>query len=183
MMGRVKIICLLVLGGLFVMFMPFTILHIGMLLQTEPSEPKIKYGEFPFKLVYEINGEEKMVGDTLICEYIGIDVNAGMGKYRKWDSHLESGKNKTIISKSKKGEGKTHEIYFYPEIGRLYMGDLNEDDDTSCFEQDFPNIFYSEIFIDGTEEGGRIRNDELLERFNIKLISWEIAPPIENSFR
>ena len=35
-------------------------------------EPKIKYGEFPFVLTYEVDGEIRVIEDTIVCEYEGL---------------------------------------------------------------------------------------------------------------
>ncbi len=51
-------------------------------------------GEFPFCLEYEIKGKRSVIQDTLICEYDGIGINEGQGKYREWKEHLASGKHK-----------------------------------------------------------------------------------------
>ena len=56
-----------------------------------PPLPVIRYGEFPFTLVYELNGEERVVEDTLICEYDRWDWSAGSGSYVRWKSRLDSG--------------------------------------------------------------------------------------------
>ena len=33
----------------------------------KPSEPIIKYGEFPFEIKYEYEGENGIIKDTIIC--------------------------------------------------------------------------------------------------------------------
>ncbi|MFA8307240.1 YdgA family protein, partial [Paenibacillus alvei] len=49
--------------------LPWILIYVGLQLQPDPPRPEITYGEFPFKLVYEINGERKVIQDTVICEY------------------------------------------------------------------------------------------------------------------
>ena len=46
--------------------LPWTLLAIGLLLSPNPLEPAIKYAEFPFEVVYEINGETKTVNDVFV---------------------------------------------------------------------------------------------------------------------
>ena len=46
-------------------------------------EPRIKYGEFPFKLIYEIDGKTMTIEDTIICEFDGFKVVGEAGKYSK----------------------------------------------------------------------------------------------------
>ena len=50
--------------------------------------PEIRYGEFPFRLEYEINGERFVIEDTVICEFDGIGWNEAQGKFRKWKDYL-----------------------------------------------------------------------------------------------
>lgn len=65
-------------------------IYLDTLLQPNPPKPAIKYGEFPFKLEYELNGELIVIEDTLICEYDGIKMVGGQ-KERSWTSRLASG--------------------------------------------------------------------------------------------
>ncbi|WP_350339123.1 hypothetical protein [Paenibacillus polymyxa] len=51
--------------------LPWLLIFIGIQLELNPSRPEITYGKFPFRLEYEINGQRKVIQDTLICEYDG----------------------------------------------------------------------------------------------------------------
>ena len=53
-------------------------------LLTNLPKPEITYGEFPFEIVLEIDGQTKMFNNVYICEYDGIGSNEGIGKYRVW---------------------------------------------------------------------------------------------------
>ena len=55
------------------------------------DKPVNKYGEFPFKLVYEINGERIEIDDTLVIEYLGQDWNEGSGTYNVWNTYHKNG--------------------------------------------------------------------------------------------
>ena len=48
-----------------------------------PPKPEIKYGEFDFKLVYEIDGEMQTIEDTVICEFDGFNFDEANGKTRR----------------------------------------------------------------------------------------------------
>jgi len=153
------------------------------------SYPKIKKAEFPFKLVYEKDGEEITVEDTLICEFDGFGADEGQGIYRKWKSHYASGNEKILFHYAENTESVGHfresaltqEIYYTPGSPDYYMGDYKY---YVTFDHNIPEASFSETYEDGaSSDGGLVEADLLLERFNIKLISWEIAPPIENSFR
>ncbi|WRS28606.1 hypothetical protein U6B65_05615 [Oscillospiraceae bacterium MB08-C2-2] len=139
----------------------------------DPPSPKITYGEFPFHLVYEIDGMQVIVEDSLICEYNGIGMDEGRGKFRQWKKYLASGNER--ISLLRVNDYK--EIYYDPGPDWYYMGDVDE----TNYDHAFPNASYIE------EDGqitrrGEISEKELVEQYNIKLLGWEPSPPIENIF-
>ena len=74
---------LFVISGAFLMLTYFA---------PNPPKPEIKYGEFPFVFVYELDGEIKTIEDTIVCEYDGIQWTNSGNKKRKWKSHLKSGR-------------------------------------------------------------------------------------------
>lgn len=158
----------------YVTVWPWVMIGLGSSLLPNPSEPEITSGEFPFRLEYEMNGERKIVQDTLICEYDGIGWNEGQGKYRKWKQRLASGNEKITLLKV----DETKEIYYPPGSTDYYMDDLKE------YEK-FSHIFPNAAFIEKSDRithSGIIRSNELVEKYNIKLISWEPSLPIKNSF-
>ncbi|MGG1123680.1 hypothetical protein ABHN05_02385 [Brevibacillus laterosporus] len=75
---------------------PWVMIFLGSSLLSNPPRPEITYGEFPFRLKYEIKGKWSVIQDTLICEYDGIGSNEGQGKYREWKEHLASGKQQIL---------------------------------------------------------------------------------------
>lgn len=164
---------------------PWVKLGLGISLLQNPPKPAITYGEFPFRLVYQINGETKVIEDTLICEYDGIGMDEGRGKYRKWKERLASGNQKILLlntdgsSGIASGNKKTieQEIYYDPGSGGYYMGEGSEG-----YQQSIPNASFSEKYQDGSGADGIIRADELFKKYQIKLISWDIAQPITNNF-
>ncbi len=88
--------------------MPWLLLFIGIQLGPNPPRPEITYGEFPFRLEYEINGERKVIQDTLICKFDGFGSDEGRGKYRKWKTRLASGNERLTLLKV----DETMEIYY-----------------------------------------------------------------------
>ena len=60
-------------------------------------EPQIKEGEFPFEIVYEIDGEIITVNDVYVCEFDGFDWNEGAGKHRKWKGYIKSSGSEGLI--------------------------------------------------------------------------------------
>jgi hypothetical protein len=70
---------------------PWALIYLGALFSPNPPLPEIRYGEFPFRLEYEINGERFIMEDTVVCEFDGIGVDGGRGKYLKWKTYLADG--------------------------------------------------------------------------------------------
>ena len=66
------IIISLIVIGVLVIVSPilyfFSDIFVEMIFD-RPSKPTIIHGEFPFELVYEYNGEEITIKDTIICDY------------------------------------------------------------------------------------------------------------------
>ena len=165
--------------------LPWALIYAGIMLSPNPSQPEIKYGEFPFRLEYKINGQHKVIEDTIICEYNGIEMNEGRGKYRVWKSRLASGnENITLL----KVDDRT--LFIYPEDNADYlMGD-------SYFEYMHNKEFRDPIFIykDGNEKESdpikHIQNfdyklaleKKLQNEYHIEIISWDCAKPIVNKF-
>lgn len=173
---KVILVLLLVLVIIFlsILFLPWVLIYVGNLFEKKPEKPLITYGEFPFRLEYEINGQSELIEDTLIVEYKGVGIDEGRGKYRKWESRLESGNEKIYLFQSD-----LIKIYYPEGSPEFYMGDLK---DFISFNPIFPNAAIVESKKSGTTHSGIIREEELISKYKIKLISWEIAEPITNSF-
>lgn len=149
-------------------------MYLGIQLGPNPPKPEITYGEFPFRLVYEIDGQRKVIQDTLICEYDGVGANEGVGKFRRWKERLASGNEQiTLLHVNDKTE-----IYYPAGSAKYYMGDLEK---YGKYIPIFPDAGIIQKDGDTTWDS-RISADELLQKYHIKLIDWEIKPPIENRF-
>lgn len=166
--------------------LPWLLIFIGIYLEPNPPRPEITYGEFPFHLEYEINENRKVIQDTIICEYNGVGMNEGQGKYRKWKDHLASGKERLVLLEvdnpvALMSDSKVvkQEIDYPTGSARYYMGDMKEDEE---FNQSFPDAVFFEKYEDGGTSSGIIQANELLKKYNIKLISWDSTPPIKNNF-
>ncbi|MDR9852289.1 hypothetical protein RJP21_01590 [Paenibacillus sp. VCA1] len=154
--------------------LPWILIFLGIHLGPNPPHPEITHGEFPFRLEYEINGERKVIRDTLICEFDGFGADEGRGKYRKWKTRLASGNERITLLEI----NQTQEIYYSPGSPNYYMGDLESNEE---YRHGFPDALIIEQ--DGRFTSNRlIRADELLDKYHIKLISWEPSPPIKNTF-
>ena len=135
-------------------------------------EPQIKEGEFPFEIVYEIDGEIIIVNDVYICEFDGFDWNEGVGKHRKWKGYIKSGAEELILLED-------GDLKFAVSVGspEYYMSD------PSCqWSENTPSIYYIKPNEFGGITSGSSGIDPLLEQYKLKLISWKFSDPIQNSF-
>ena len=154
---------------------------------TNPPKPEITYGEFPFRLTYELNGEIKIIEDTVICEFDGFYSLGSAGKYRKWNLHLSNGKDYVSLLDLSNLDviddfnHKVMELYFSPGNAEYYMGDNLGG--RSRQAQDFTWIYYNYQNTDGTIGGSGYRADVAWEKHKIRLISWEPSLPIQNTFK
>ena len=183
------ILVIVVVLGIVAYFtvLPWVTIYLGISSLPNPPRPEVTYGEFPLRLEYEINGQRKVIQDTFICENDGVGMDEGQGKYRKWKGHLASGNERLILLKvdkpiSRRSDKKVvrQEIYYPTGSARYYMGDMKEYETYIRFLSD---AYFFEEYEDGKTSADIIYPEELLEEFNIKLISWTPSPPIKNSFR
>ena len=149
-------------------------IFIGGLLSPNPQKPEITYAEFPFEIVYEIDGETITLKDTYVCEFDGFDWNEGVGKHREWKGYFQStGEEKFVLLQD--GNLSLAVAVGYPEY---YMSDPTEYE--VAYE---PYIYY---IIEPNEFGGTSSGvmdiEPILEQYKIKLISWKLSEPIQNSF-
>lgn len=199
----IGIVLAVVAAVFFYMFIyPWVALWLGLTLMPKPPKPTICYGEFPFTLIYELNGEEKTIQDVAVCEFDGYYERTEGGDSRKWSTYLKSEMDDS--SSVEKGEhvtdveqillldlknanvvdavgNKILEFYFYGGNGHYYMGD--ELGRRARPPQNFKRVYYRYQNENGEIRHGGVNADEALEKYHIRLISWESAPPIENSFK
>lgn len=170
---------------------PWLIIYLGSMFGEDPPEPAVTYREMPFELVYEINGEKKEVTDTLVITYEGVDWNEGRGKFNVFDVYLMEG-NARLVSSSDKdcfivlcvvgtpdAAELEQEILIYLGNGELYMGLECPSDSLIAWGADVGDIVFSQG-MDVVNKTYVELDDEMMEQYNIKLISWKFSEPIEN---
>jgi len=159
--------------------LPWIAIGVGLYRSPDPPMPEITYGEFPFRLVYELNGEIIVVEDVIICKFDGIGMDEGRGKHRKWTRRLASGNDRIILLEI----DDTTSIRYTPGgEARYYMGDMEE---LEILGLDFDNRMSFAHIYDPNDDSLRstiIPTDKLFEQYGIRLISWEPSPPIVNRF-
>ena len=142
-----------------------------------PPEPTIRYGEFPFELVYEIDGEIVTVNDVYICEYTGIALTSECcAKERSWKGYVKSSRESGVFLTEDKTEEGTIKIYCSVGSARIYM-----DDERYGKTSGWTPKVYSIETTDRTSTTCFL-GEEIMEKYHIKLISWKFSDPIENTF-
>lgn len=160
---------------------PFTILQLSMACRPDPPTPEITTAEFPFKLVYTINGEEVVYEDVITCTYDGFNNDASRSdKYRVWDK--EYGKDSPVVLCQLNDEQR---ICFYIPYSAAYL--MGETPDAVNYFDDPPYIGLATLteYLEGKTAyrcDRTIEADELKEVYNIEIVSFEMPPPIENTF-
>ena len=140
--------------------------------------PEIQLGEFPFRLEYEVDEEIFVVEDVLVVEFDGNDWDAGRGTHPTWRGFVASGRERIILFADDEVEIFIRAVRSDWALRQL-MGEgapgwnINLDVNTT-----FPATWRT---TDG--ETREIFSNDLYNTYNIRIISWEIAPPIENTFR
>lgn len=160
--------------------LPWILLYGGYLLQ-DVQKPSIEYGEFPYKVVYEYDGEQYTKENTLIIEYKGIGIDENEGKHNKWERYLLKQQQENTYYDAEKvhlqswvEEGKTFSIYCFLGSSEYYMGLPESTDDLQLMAGDFYLRFW-----DGEKEVLSVLTaEELYENHGIKIIEKSISPPI-----
>jgi len=142
---------------------------------TDPPKPEITYSESPFTFVYELNGEEKVIEDTLICEYDGILVYGGIpNKKIEWEYSLKSGNKRLTLLQI----DATNEIY----IPLPDLRELKEENGEEVYSI-APYRYDAEDDPQHNRRGFYVSDEELLNKYGIRIISCEMAsPPISKQY-
>ena len=162
----------------FVFLYVFVISGAFAVLMTQPPKPQITYGEFPFNITYEINGEIMTYKDVVICEYEGIKSLGTAGKERKWSRKLKSGNDYVVLLQSKTNDS-PFEIYMpIPGLPEYYMGDFKKS--KSDYEHSIKDVRY--LGYKQNNINHSISQEDVWEQYRIKIINIECSSPIENKF-
>ena len=171
----IRVIVFVVIALLVFLSLPWTLLLVNGVVDNisdyvkdigqEKPYPQITYGEFPLELVYEIDGEIVEVSDVYICEYDGYDKESGK---IYWKGYMESTGEAGFVLMKKPFQK------VYCKIGSpgYYMGEVQYGNDIQ------PTVIWESIFYGAKS----IDKSELLEKYDIKIISYKVATPIKNSF-
>jgi hypothetical protein len=180
LLKELAIILGLILGGIFCFVsLPWVLIGFGVILSPNPPIPIIKHGEFPFHLVYKVDGNQYTIDDTIICDYAGIGMDEGNGKYIKWEERLVNGNQITrfffrgeyqygikLLDGVIPGQGSTMIIC---DIGtpQYYLG-----------YKKYKDYSPGRVSIFSSLTTGVMDEDELWNKYKIKLIEKKFSQPI-----
>ena len=137
--------------------------------------PEIKEGRFDFSVTYEINGEEKTYSGVYVCEYDGAYKTLA-GKGIDWKGYVENGEEKCVIPIQTNEDGIIYiDLYFVPEY---FMGDP----DAILYDVPAPAL-YMIYHNDNPDESSYATEEEVIANYGIRIISYDYADPIENTFK
>jgi len=99
------------------------------------APPATKYGEFPFRVVFELDGDTHVIEDTVVCTFDGFDGSIPFQKPRSWGTSLESFENaentQSIDAEEYDDEGCTCEWFCFCDDDWLSVVVLKLDDNTN----------------------------------------------------
>jgi len=190
---RIPVGAILLIVGVFAAYSIFVMRLIPgwptIYIRPSLPSPNITYGEFPFRVEYNLDGELHIIEDTIIAEFSHV-IRRGMKTpdRRVWRTSLASGDEMGINNDQflllQDGE---LTIRFSPALGSCFMGDTGGGDSIAISNArgtgfviryrndcDCSRISVNRYSIDEAAEP--------LRDHGIELISWDIAEPITNSF-
>lgn len=162
------------------------------ILFKDQNPPLIEKGEFPFRVVYEMKGEEFVIEDTIICYYDGLDHSALFGKPRRWNHYLKSqdeskmevfkGENVSSVLNSERIDEEAGVVLHYG-YGAYYMGDPN----SNSLIHGKPHFCYTEKYTSSPNskhyESIELSEKDLEKYFGIKISVFEFSKPLKNKFK
>ncbi|MBQ4052590.1 MAG: hypothetical protein IJD09_02970 [Clostridia bacterium] len=155
--------------------------------RNEPR-PEIDSGEFPFRIVYEVEGEKKIIEDLIIIKYKGTDYNLDRVTPYEWNSTFASGRKKSEILNSLNLDnglvlyegmlenGKAYAVMINLGSNPYYMGYLSD-------EYVPGNILIATYDLD-TKSGTRyhfteIEESDLPSLCGFKMLETEFSKPVQ----
>ncbi|MBQ5906116.1 MAG: hypothetical protein IIW88_09645 [Clostridia bacterium] len=143
-------------------------------------KPEIKEGEFDFALTYEVDGETKKIEGTYVCKFDGISRQLdGVG--RKWIGYIKDHNESTNYDIKITDEGT---IKVDLDIcADFFMSDPNYPNMKSSDDPKPEPYVYITSGNEGIEDPANEVSFSLYEGDDVKIISFEYDPPVENLYR
>ena len=169
-----KAIIIIVLVVLLLILLIPTILLwpiIQEILFNSPKTPKIKHGEFDFELVYEYQGKENKIEDTIICDYEGKSFILDGGNKRDWNCIFKS---LNEYGHYYIDEENIPDLYIVvPDAPDYYMGDKEATKE------------YAEPYIHYIDEstGTYYEEKDKIDAVDLEIIEWKPSKPLKDNFK
>lgn len=139
------------------------------------ERPPVKYGTFPFELVYSVNGISHTIRDTVVCKYNGKKVAEGL-VIDLWEESFKSGRDKLILKKIEDwgylsvNTGSCPDYMSYP--GQFTYDPYKESGAGSMYITEFdPSNF-------GHTSEALLSEEKLGIKYGVKIIKWTASAHI-----
>lgn len=184
---KTKHIIVICMTACFVVIMLLGLFYLAVIsgaifsLRPDPPKPEITYGEFPIRVTCEINGEIKVIEDTVVCEFDGFENLGSAGTYRKWKSHLKSGNNSLVFLPIEQ-DSLTIEVGIFHGSPNYYMGDFEQSKEE--YQKIMADDRYREYILweGNSQTRHSITKEEVWEKYKFKILDIQYSPPIQNTF-
>ena len=151
--------------------------------------PTIKEGRFPFRVVYELNGERHEIEDVVICRYRGL--SGIYSNVRDWETTLQSGEQSiciltvenvySLLSPTRLNSKSS--VFLDYGSSEYYMGDtMNVGSAERKPSMHYVEDYHSEPNV-RNQDSTPLTEKQLEEHFGIKIIEFEFSKPIKNTFK
>jgi hypothetical protein len=136
--------------------------------------PEIKEGRFNFSVTYEENGVEKTYSGVYVCKYDGVLITL-VGSEVEWKEYIENEKEIDVPIQTNEDGVIYINFGFSPEY---FMGDPEAVD----YNAPQPNLYM--IYHSSESDSLDITSEEeVIAQYGVRLIGFEYAEPIENTFK
>lgn len=155
----------------FIVLSLLTLTGIGFVFELiipDPPTPEIQYGEFPFEIVYEMDGKIYEISDTIVFEYIGVENVSLIRHERDWHHYFKFSDGRYRAFDKDGTE---------PSDLHLYIGDAEY-----YMTKTLPKEGYlpGEVYFEGAY-AHPYSLKELEEEHGIKIISTKFSEPLEEN--
>jgi hypothetical protein len=136
--------------------------------------PQIREGRFDFSVTYELNGEEKTYSGVYVCKLSGV-LTTLAGSSLEWEGYVENVEGEDVPVQTNEDGTVYINFGFLPEY---FMGDPNAE----MYDPPSPSLYM--VYHNSTPDDLDITGDEdLIATYGVRLIDYEYAAPIENTFK
>lgn len=136
-------------------------------------DPTVKEGCFDFSVTYEVNGEQKTYTGVYVCKYDGV-LTTFLSSGLEWTDYIENEEERDVPIETNEDGVIYINFGFFPEY-------FLNDPVAIYYEEPSSNLFM--IYNDSNDEMTHITSEEEdILQYGVKIISYEYAEPIENTF-